>query len=281
MKPFAWSKVLTGLMAAMPMMAGATPLSTTIVNDTYWGYNDHGYGDVISSASSKDFFNIDHLKVVFDSNHLASVTVYTGFKEGDPKALGTQYGDLFIATGGWHPYVGTDPLHFKQDRLSNTGTKWNYVIDTSEGGALYGGAFSMYQSQDLMTSGTYREGQIVQRKTGGAKLGAAPVIFGTELYSGVNYNTITYSFDWSLLGIQPGSEVAFKWGMTCANDTIEGQAPVGTVPSTGTIPLMFAGMVAWGVWVRRASEKRRAERERIEREAREREDAEDESVKRE
>lgn len=247
--------LLAAALVVTPLTAMATPISTAIVNDTYWGYNDHGYGDVISSAASKTFFNIDHLKVVFDSSDLVSVTVYTGFKEGDPKALGTKYGDLFIASGGWKPYVGTDPLHYKQDRLSNTGTKWNYVIDTSEGGALYGGAFSMYQSQDLMTSGTYREGQIVQRKAGGTQLGKSPVVFGTELYDGFNYNTLTYTFDWRMLGVKPGDELAFKWGMTCANDTIEGRAAV-PVPTAGTLPLVFAGVVAWGMWLRRSAKKK-------------------------
>lgn len=257
MKQIIFAMSMTGtLIASSPALAA--PISTTLINDGYWGYNDHGYGDVISSASSKTFFNIDHLNVTFDASRWTTVTVYTGFKEGDPRALGTKYGDLFIASSGWNPYVGTDPLHYKQDRLSNTGTQWDFVIDTSEGGALYGGAFTKYQSQDLMSGGTYREGQIVQRRAGGTKLATTAVAFGTELYNGVNYNTITYGFDWGMLGIRAGDELAFKWGMTCANDTIEGRATA--VPTAGTLPLFFIGALAFGLWARRSIEKEEVRR---------------------
>lgn len=247
---------LAAWLIGVPFAASAAPISTTLINDTYWGYNDHGYGDVISSASSKSFFDIDHLKVVFDRNNMVRVTVYTGFKEGDPRAEGTQYGDLFIGSGGWHPYAGTDPLHFKQDRLGNTGTQWNYVIDTSEGGRLYGNGFSTYVTDDLLDASRYifRNGQVVQRKSGGTLLETEAVVFGTDWYNNINYNTITYSFDWTRLGVKPGDALAFKWGMTCANDTIEGQARV-PVPSTGTLPLLFIGVVALGRWLQRGRKK--------------------------
>jgi len=238
---------------ALTGAAQALPISTAIINDVYWGSNDHGYGDVISSSSSKEFFNVDHLKVVFNNDHLVNVTVYTGFNQNDARALGTKYGDLFISTTGWHPYAGTDPAHFKQDSYSNTGTQWKYVIDTSEGGALYGGAFSVYQSQNLIPSGyIFRNGQIVQRKAGGTLLDIDAVLFGSEVYAGKTYNTLYYTFDGDLLGIHAGDELAFKWGMTCANDTIEGQAVV-PVPEPAPLPLLAAGVGAGWVARRRVA----------------------------
>jgi hypothetical protein len=238
-------------------VAQAVPLSTTIINDTYWGSNDHGYGDVISSPASKDFFNIDHLKVEFGSGHQLSVTVYTGFMEGVPQAEGTRYGDLFISSTGWDPHVGTDPLHLTQDRYSNTGTQWNYVIDTSQGGQLYGGNFNVYLTDDLIDAHRYifRNGQVVQRKDGGTLLDTEAVLFGSEVYEGKTYNTITYTLDWLLLGVTPGDELAFKWGMTCANDTIEGAARV--VPTPATLPLLAIGLTAGWLTRRRG---RRASR---------------------
>lgn len=242
-------------MFALSGAAAATPIATTIINDVYWGSNDHGYGDVISSTSSKEFFNIDHLKVVFNSDHRINVTVYTGFNPNDSRALGTKYGDLFISTTGWNPYVGSDPVNFKQDSYSTTGTNWAYVIDTSEGGALYGGAFSVYQSQDLLSSGTFRNGQVVQRRSGGMQLDKTAVLYGSEAYGGKTYNTLTYTFDADLLGIKSGDELAFKWGMTCANDTIEGRAVV-PVPTPASLPLLAAGIGAG--WVVRRRSKRQA-----------------------
>lgn len=248
----AFNFICGATLLALGGAANAIPLATTIINDGYWGSNDHGYGDVISSASSKAFFNVDHLKVVFNSDHKVNVTVYTGFNQYDARALGTKYGDLFISSMGWHPYVGSDPLHFKQDSYGTTGTQWNYVIDTSEGGALYGGAFSVYQSQDLIPANyVFRNGQVVQRKTGGTKLGQEAVLFGSEAYTGKTYNTLTYSFDGDLLGIHAGDELAFKWGMTCANDTIEGGAVV-PVPTPATLPLLAAGIGAGWLARRRA-----------------------------
>lgn len=247
------------LLALSPLtVAQATPLSTTIISDSYWGSNDHGYGDVIADPGSVDFFNIDHLKVVFNSDHSIHVTVYTGFMEGDARAEGTQYGDLFIGSHGWHPYIGSDPAHFKQDSYATTGTAWNYVIDTSLGGALYGGNFSVYQSQDLIPSGyIYRDGQIVQRKSGGSLLDVNAILFGSEIYGGKSYNTLTYTFNGDLLGLHAGDELAFKWGMTCANDTIEGSAVVPT-PEPAQLSLVLAGLSAvW--WVRwRAAQMARA-----------------------
>lgn len=239
-------------LASFAAVSQATPLATTIINDSYWGSNDHGFGDVIADAGSVDFFNVDHLKVVFNSDGKVNVTVYTGFMQGDARAEGTQYGDLFISSKGWHPYVGSDPVHFKQDSLATSGTHWNYVIDTSAGGALYGGAFSVYQSQDLIGPGyIYRDGQVVQRKTGGNLLDVNAIVFGTEVYAGKSYNTLTYSFNSSLLGLHAGDELAFKWGMTCANDSIEGRALV-PVSAPAQLPLLLAGVVA-GWWVRRGT----------------------------
>lgn len=239
----------TVLSLASPAI-GATPLATTLIADNYWGSNNHGFGDVIADPGSLDFFNIDHLKVVFESDGRVNVTVYTGFAQGDVRAEGTQYGDLFIATGGWHPYVGSDPVHLKLDSYATTGTRWNYVVDTSEGGKLYGGNFSVYQSQDLIPAGyIYRDGQIVQRKAGGSALDVNAVLFGTEAYAGKTYNTLTYTFNSTLLGLHAGDELAFKWGMTCANDTIEGRAlvPLATPAQTSLLALGWVAMI----WVKR------------------------------
>ncbi len=252
--------LLTGSFMVLTLVvtpSWATPLGTTLITDNYWGSNDHGFGDVIADTGSLEFFNIDHLKVVFNSDGRVNVTVYTGFLQGDARAEGTQYGDLFIASGGWRPYVGSDPVHLRQDSYATTGTRWNYVIDTSEGGKLYGGNFSVYQSQDLIPSGyIYRDGQIVQRKAGGSLLDVNAITYGAETYAGKSYNTLTYTFNSTLLGLHAGDELAFKWGMTCANDSIEGRAlvPLATPAQAPLLALGFGAMI----WVKSRHARQRA-----------------------
>lgn len=206
------------------------------IQDNYYGSDNHGYGDIIGT----NFFDISKMTGSVIGGTL-NVKIYTHYKQGDAQALGTQYGDLFISTNGWHP-SGTAATHYITDNAS-VGERWEYVFDTSAN-TLYGGSFTILKPEDVMTSGTYRNGQAVLRGTGGTAVsGSRPVVFGSETVSGVSWNTILYQIQMSDLGTLSGNELGLKWGMTCANDTIEG-ALVFPASEPGALSLLALGLLS-------------------------------------
>lgn len=229
--------------AALSAPLHATPVSLTI-NDGYWGSDDHGYGDVIGTS----FFDIAKLQITIDGDMLG-VKVYTNFKEGDSRSFGIGYGDLFISTNGWNPY-GTASEKYRYDNLSN-GEQWEFVFDSSEN-QLYTGLFSTLSSDDLMSSSGYifRNGQEVLRGGGGLLVGAQqPIQYSSEMLNGNSINTIDYRMSLAALGVADGDSLGFKWGMVCANDTIEGGVtlplvPSGQVPEPGALTLLLSGLLA-------------------------------------
>jgi len=202
--------------------------SALIIEDTYWGSEDHGWGDRIGD-SSYEVYNMD---VAISSNYL-NVRVNTNF-DASVDSYGVDFGDLFISTNGWNPY-GAAP--YASDNAL-TGEAWEFVFDTDEA-MLYGGEFSILQSDDLLDASRYifRNGQEVQRGTGGTALAGSSVALsnaGAEGY--IEYNILLSS-----LGTISG-DIGLKWGMTCANDTIEAAVPV-SVPEPGTLLLFCIGLL--------------------------------------
>lgn len=226
-------------MAALASPLHATPLSVTI-NDQYWGSDGHGYGDVVGTS----FFDIAKLQVTI-SGDMLGVKVYTNFKEGDPRSFGFRYGDLFISTDGWRPH-GSASEKYRNDNHSN-GEDWEFVFDTSEG-KLYTGMFTTLLSDDLIPSGyVFRNGQEVRRGSGGLLVGAQlPIQYSTDTYNGQPINTINYQMSLASLGVSGGDTLGFKWGMYCANDTIEGSVtlPFQHVPEPGALALLLPGLLA-------------------------------------
>lgn len=239
MKGFCFGVVVVGCFAFAPV--SATPISSVIL-DNYYGSNDHGYGDVIGS----DFFDISKMVVTFNSG-IMGVKIYTNFMEGDTRSLGIKYGDLFISSNGWRPY-GSAANHYLGDNYRN-GEDWEFVFDTSEN-KLYGGNFSSLLSDNVMSDRyIFRNGQEVARGAGGTLIDDQhPVKFGTETINDKTLNTILYEVNLSQIGAHPGDEFGFKWGMYCANDTIEGVLTVpGRVPEPGTLALLAAGFLGIGL----------------------------------
>lgn len=238
------SKRIYKLLAGLSLFVVAGQASAIIINDTYVGSNSHGYGDVIAAPGDHSY-DISNMEVTFGGGFM-TVRVNTNFRETSATGdrYGVKYGDLFISTDGWHPY-GAAP--YASDNYLN-GEDWEYVFDTSAA-SLYGGTFSIRNSDSFFGSGyIIRNGQEVQRGTGGtASAGSSMDLLHAGMGGYIQYNILLSS-----LGISDGSVIGLKWGMTCANDTIEG-AVTYNVPEPSALMLLGLGLLGLGAVTRKRS----------------------------
>jgi hypothetical protein len=234
-------KRIYSLLAGMGLLLAAGQASAITIEDTYIGSNDHGYGDVIASSSDYDHYNIRNMDVSFDGTYL-SVRVNTSFSESTDN-FGVNYGDLFISTNGWHP-AGSASDGYLIDNASN-GEHWEFVFDTSAE-TLIGGEFMNYNSEYFFdpTQYIFRDGQEVQYAFGGQDYAGSSV----DLSHAGKDGYIQYNILWSSLGLSGPADIGLKWGMTCANDTIEGQV---SVPEPSALMLLGLGLLGLGVTARK------------------------------
>lgn len=211
------------------------------INDIYVGADNNGWGDRIGDAS----YEVQGMDVSYDNDWL-NVRVWTNFDQGVDN-YGVEFGDLFISTNGWNP-SGSASNGYLYDNASN-GENWEFVFDTSAGG-LYGGNFSISLSDNMLDRSRYifRYGQEVQRKAGGDFAGGGSSVDLSN--TGVG-GYINYSISLAALGLGPNANLGFKWGMTCANDTIEGAIQYAQVPEASSLWLFGIGMLGMGFIGRR------------------------------
>ncbi len=238
-------------MVAAPAMLGlilVAPAQATTIMDNYMGSNNHGYGDVIGNTS---IYDIQSMNVTVTGSVL-NVSISTNFagNAGVDSSLvgngGIGYGDLLLSSS-WNPF-GTAP--YKYDNASN-GTHWTYGLSLDNRWSNSGGVATLYSlngnnsdvllSNDFINCGSscyYRDGQAMAVNTS-----AAAGIVDTGLWSvDTNNNTVNFSIDLAgTTGLLGASNMGIHWGMTCANDVIEGG--VSTVPVPAAAWLFGSGLL--------------------------------------
>ena len=238
-------KILLLSFLAVFLLFGNATAAPTIISDEYWGADDHGWEDVIGNQS---FFDIFDATVELNGTIL-SVDIHTNFannglgtfRDYTTSGNGIGYGDLFLSSA-WNPH-GSTP--YKDDDYAN-GTTWTYGFTLDNrwwDGTGTGGIGTLYslspgdilRSEHLMTGGTYRNGQEVAVDIEGL----TPGNIGSWSIDSTN-NIVSFLVDISGTGLLTGDEIAFHWGMTCANDVIEGSAPV---PEPSTMLLFGTGFL--------------------------------------
>lgn len=228
------------LLSALAGSAFALPV---VIADHYQGADGHGYGDRIGSRD----YEVERMEVSHYGAGLAqrmNVKVFTYFNQ-ERDRYGTTFGDLFISTDGWRP-VGSAP--YATDHHGN-GERWEYVFDTSEN-RLYGGDFEILLAQQvapatLVPGSIVRDGQEVLRGAGGVQAGTSNWMSLAHVSpaSGV-LGYLEYDIALRDLGLGGRYNLGLKWGMSCANDTIEGSVQRVSEPPLWSLVLAAAVVAA-------------------------------------
>jgi hypothetical protein len=225
----------------------AAQLSHAVILDNYQG-GTAADKDVIGSEA---VYGISSMDVSLFNNQL-SVTINTAFSgqagvlPGETfNGLGIGYGDLFLSSA-WTPF-GSAP--YKTDDHSN-GTIWTYgfSLDNRWSNAGAGTLYSLNSgnndadallTEDFMSVGAFRSGQEVAVDT--SSNGVSAVNNGTWSTSAGEVN---FLIDLTGTALENSKYIALHWGMTCANDIIEGQYEV---PEPAILGLLAMGLIGVGI----------------------------------
>ena len=250
---------LAASIAALTLIGLSTQLAASpiSVNDDYVGSFAGTHGDVVGKESD---FGISSVSVNQTGSQF-DFSIFTNFAEKSgtlfpnitKDGTGIGYGDFFLANQwtpeGAVPTSGDNAANgYDLDNAKN-GTDWTWGLMLENRYKNDGGDVTLFEllgsnsdtaiiSDELMTGGDWRDGQEVvidensEHVINTSKVGSWTVGAG-QLNISANLSKS------DLLG---GDSLAFHWGMTCANDAIEGEVDLKKVPEPGTIGLVALGL---------------------------------------
>ena len=239
--------LLAGMIAGIAFSGSALAYPTVNIADNYWGGNYVNPNTLLNQDRVGGLeYEVYSMDVTLTGNIL-TVQVNTEYA-GHAGSSGTGYGDLFLASS-WNPF-GAAPYG---DDDNTNGTNWTYGFSL-EGdrydGTLAGGTGSLFQlngtndqnailSQDVTISGFRADQEVIVDTASGTTTDT-----GNDGSWTINAgNFISFSIDLAGTDLLNGDVIALKWGMTCANDSIEGQY---RLPEPGILMLVSLGLTGFG-----------------------------------
>ena len=239
-------KLALSLSVLLYSISANTIAAPITVNDNYIGGDSGTYGDVVGTDQDFDISSIE----VEQTGTQFNFTIHTNFanKSGNlfnsltTDNTGIGYGDLFLSNQ-WSPF-GAQSSGFDEDKADN-GTVWTWGLMLSDRYNNAGGDVSLFKlngtntenailSDDLMTGGQWRYGQEVAIHGASNKTTEIATVGSWSLGAG----QLNISANLNQSDLLNGNSLAFHWGMTCANDVIEGEVELNEVPEPGTLGLI-------------------------------------------
>lgn len=246
-----------GISAAILTFAIAQPSYAipTNINDTYVGGEDFGRGDVIGRKSKFDILSMDvdlvgnSLAVTINTNFAGRAGVYSWATTGGE---GIGYGDLFLSNS-WNPYGSASTGYVDDNFYSDYTTDWSYAFSLDDRWDNSGGSGSLYElagdgndvllSEDFLSRGTFREGQEIAVDPAGKAINSSSWSIISDTYSTIG--SISFLIDLTGTSLEGSDTIALHWGMTCGNDTIEGE--YSAVPEPAILGMLAIGLLGIGI----------------------------------
>ena len=206
----------------------------------------------------------------FDPNHYTGGDNYknSSFRIGD-------WGFAFVADGGYAPGPGSLSGTGKLFAVNDGGTGYSYSAATGTAGQVQMAYLAYFDPPPAGGTTLYESGSGWTFRDGGAPIdgdfpGSQPVQYNVGTQQAVlDSSGAAVTGTWEInaeegyilyviqengvLGGANKTDFGFSWGMTCANDIIQGWGQIPTVPVPGAFLLLASALSGLGFfgWMRR------------------------------